>query len=198
MDTWEETVIEDTFPEAGEIYFLRPRGNIPSVIEREGKWGTYSMIKGMFWIYTDQDKDSPNITRESPMIAHSFMVKPTVLYEFVGKWDDTKVFQCVCRAIGKITRLVIEKTYKAPVMHPDPQPPTPPTPPMASDMYVGGEQERPPKPQAGDGHSTPPSDASLGEEMKSPAACSHPPLDRTYTSDTVYICGVCNQRVVVI
>ena len=75
-----ETVIEDTFPEAGEIYFLRPRGNPPSVIEREGKFGSYNMLKGMFWIYTDQDRENPNITRESPMIAHSFLVRPTALY----------------------------------------------------------------------------------------------------------------------
>lgn len=176
MENWEETVIEDTFPEVGEVYFLRPRGNPPSVIEREGKWGNYSMLKGMFWIYTDQDKDSPNITRESPMIAHNFMVKPTVLYEFVGKWDDTKVFQCVCKAIGKITRLVIEKTYKAPVMHSQPQPTPPPTPPAGVEEQAIVESA----------------------PIPTPVTCLHPPLDRTYTNDTTYICGKCDQRVVVV
>lgn len=206
MENWEETVIEDTFPEAGEIYFLRPRGNPPSVIEREGKWGNYSMLKGMFWIYTDQDVKSPNITVDSPMIAHNFMVKPTVLYEFVGKWDDTKVFQCVCKAIGKITRLVIEQTYKAPVVHSQPQPTHPPP-----DPGPGAEPETAVGQVADLSVTSPQSVGKTGslsvvkgqsppqQETQPPAQpCPHPPMERVYTSDTVYICGVCDQRVVIV
>lgn len=211
MENWEETVIEDTFPEAGEIYFLRPRGNPPSVIEREGQYGDYYMLKGMFWIYTDQDPDNPHITQDSPMIAHNFNIKPGTLHDFVGKWDDTKVFHCVCEVKGRSKRLIIKKVYKAPVVHSQPQTP-PPTPQAGAEVTVlkSPEPTDPaapvtpgvvPEPVQG----VPPVTTYTGipEQMDTrppalPPVCAHPPLDRTYTNDTTYICGKCDQRVVVV
>lgn len=177
MENWEETVIEDTFPEAGEIYFLRPRGNPPSVVERDGNWGKYYMLKGMFWIYTNQDPKNPSITQDSPMIMHNFNIKPGILHDFVGKWNDTSVFHCECKVLqGGAKRLKIIKVYKAPVVHSQP-PPTPSPPnPESEAVQVPIQPTEQPRAQL----------------------CSHPPTERVYTSDTVYICGVCDQRVVVV
>ena len=174
-EAWEEAIVADTFPEAGEVYFLRPRGNVPNVVEREGNYGKYYLLSGTFWVYSDQNPEEPSITTESPFLVHQFRIKPGVLHDFLGKWDDTKVYHCKCETMGKSKRLKIIKTYVAPQMHSEPATP-PPQEPEASQPPIQTD-ERPPA---------------------LPPVCSHPPMDRTYTSATVYICGKCDLRVVVV
>ena len=78
------------------------------------------------------------------------------------------------------------------MVHSQPQPtPSPPNP----EQEVVQTQQPPAQPEENTAAAFAQVGAVAAEGLK---VCSHPPLERTYTNDTTYVCGVCDKRVVVV
>jgi hypothetical protein len=110
--TWEEEAFEDAFPEVGETYYLRPRGDEPKVVVKQNRsGGTYSTLQCTFWCYVGYDGEKA-MTQETPFIVLKRDFYPSVLHDFIGKWDDQILFKTKCESVGRAKRLKIKSMTK--------------------------------------------------------------------------------------
>jgi hypothetical protein len=131
LATWEQEAFEDAFPELGTTYVLRPMGNEPVVVVKQGRGGgTYSQLQCTFWAYQGVDPSEPQITSQTDLIVLKRDFYPSVLHDFIGRWHSDSIFVCEAVKVGKATRLKVKKQIKLSTPNQTPTPPEtgPPNP----------------------------------------------------------------------